>query len=288
MPSFRIAPIDGKGEGVLATRTIQPGELVLAEEPLFKAGIVSTEDSIARTVNSLSFTDREALLALSSGGRAGGKHTAIFSNNAFGLGDHASVAGLFLQGSKFNHSCRPNVSRVWDEGKGVELFIASAPIKEGEELCIYYTDPLQSKTARQAELKAKFGFDCTCETCSLPAAQSKESDVRRRAVQAIVDAIPHLINNPVPLVKQAKLGISLLEAEGLFVQRASLAYDAFNGCIGWSDVENAKKWRKKNLEYNELEVGKEGSEYKRIKKLLENPKRHMAYGIKGKKTVIGP
>ncbi|GAA5885345.1 hypothetical protein JCM6882_009580 [Rhodosporidiobolus microsporus] len=285
---FRLAPVPGKGNGLLATRDIQPGEVILVEKPLFQAGAIRSEASIAQLVKGLSAAEQEFFQSLSVGGRVGNPHLSRFDNNALPCGPGARTASILFFGSRFNHSCRPNVSQAWDEANGVERFIANEHIHPGVELTTYYVEILQSKAERQALLRREIGFDCHCVVCSLPADALKISDTRRTTFQLLRDQIPSLITSPHQLIKLAKQALKCLDDEGLVAYRASIAYDAFQGCIAWGDVENAKKWAQRGLEYNRIEVGEDGTEYKRIKALLEQPKSHYAFGALGRKTVEGP
>ncbi|GAA6037178.1 hypothetical protein JCM8097_008773 [Rhodosporidiobolus ruineniae] len=285
-PPYRVAPVPGKGDGLLATRDIAPGEVVLLEQPLFTVGALRSEESIARLVQNLSDQDREAFFSLTSRPDIDGQHLAIFENNVI---DHGNgEGGLFLLASKINHSCRPNLIRFWAPELGAVRLVASQPVRAGEELTIYYVDPVQPRKKRQEELMRKFNFTCTCAACSLVGDELAASDKRCDDIQEVIAYVPTLVNRPDVLLLGVRFALPLLEEENLQIYRAMLAYDAFNACIGWSDLENAKKWIAKALEYKELEVGKDAADYKRYKELLEDPTKHIMYGCMGEAKLIGP
>lgn len=50
---------------------------------------------------------------------------------------------------------------------------------------MYYLSVHHGKETRQKELKEKFGFECACGLCSLPAEESKQSDARLEEISAL-------------------------------------------------------------------------------------------------------
>jgi len=90
-------------------------------------------------------------------------------------GAEGDGAALFLDASRFNHSCRPNAlccfetttttrrSGQANTGTAVVLrVVALRPIFPGEEVTITYTDILSSRDAKARHLK----FVCHCEFCA--------------------------------------------------------------------------------------------------------------------------
>ena len=120
------------------------------------------------------------------------------------LGTVASTAGIFLQGSKLNSSCRPNVNNFWNNEKKVIVFHALKNIAEGEELCISYTQTLAPRATRRTNLQANFGFECRCAACSLPDHEQRESDRRRSRAKELFDQIGRCGNRPAEGVKKVR------------------------------------------------------------------------------------
>mmetsp|Transcript_26702 Transcript_26702/g.88703 ORF Transcript_26702/g.88703 Transcript_26702/m.88703 type:complete len:468 (+) Transcript_26702:42-1445(+) len=82
--------------------------------------------------------------------------------------------GKALQGavysliSRFNHSCRPNVSKHFDTEERLSLRTLRE-VSEGEELSfsyMRYSDLLRCTAYRQKTLKAGWGFECNCRRCT--------------------------------------------------------------------------------------------------------------------------
>jgi hypothetical protein len=73
---------------------------------------------------------------------------------------------ICLFSSLFNHSCNPNIERVWYENKSV--FFANRPIKKGEQLFISYGPSFHFMPIEERSQKnAQYGFKCDCQACNL-------------------------------------------------------------------------------------------------------------------------
>ena len=188
-----VEAIPGKGQGVRATRRFARGETVLAEAALFTQGLRRTHASVLGALARCTPAQRAAFYALSPGGHAG-RHPAalaVFETNVLPCGGndaHGHVAargGLFLLGARFNSSCVPNVNNHWDATRGLLVFRALRDVEPGEELCLAYGKLLATRDERRAEMRAKFGFECQCEACSLTGKALAESDARRECLGSI-------------------------------------------------------------------------------------------------------
>ncbi len=90
-------------------------------------------------------------------------------------------AVLFDQGSKLAHTCAASNTRCFSFERG-ELdaqgfHVAMRNIGAGELLTTSYTPPmaaLASKPVRRRLLRDKFGFDCNCGRCTLPADDARD------------------------------------------------------------------------------------------------------------------
>ncbi|GAA5942868.1 hypothetical protein JCM3775_001526 [Rhodotorula graminis] len=285
--AFEMVDIPGKGNGLVATRNIKAGEQILAETPAF---VVTprecTEAGIAAAVAKLSLSDRDVFysLALADHLVPLGPHLGRFKNNSMEVYDTAG--GVFLVGSRFNHSCAPNVSRRWDTPAAKMRFVASFDIEQGTELEIAYAVLCAPRDQRQQMLQRLFGFKCTCRACTLTGDAQVKSDERRAKTEIIRDLVPKLIARPVKLVELAKQGLALIEEEGIVTGTASFAWDCFQAAAAYGDVESAKAWAVKNLELQEREAGVESSEYKQVSQLQHNPRLHGSWGVAGRVQAV--
>lgn len=215
-----------------------------------------------------------------------GPHRARFDTNALPLGEDATEAGLFPVGARFNHSCRPNVSRFWEEAAGEEWFVASVDIPPSTELTIYYNALDSPRAERQAYLLRTLGFKCMCERCDLAPDEVEKSDQRMRFYAQIEALIPTLFAEPHKLVTLAKAGLNLLAEEGLHTGASALAYNAFQGAAFGGDEEGAKIWATRACELMVRETGREAEGYKRMEILAADPTKHDAWGFLGVKRQV--
>ena len=195
-PKFIITSIPGKGMGVVATRPIVKGEEVLSEAPLFTQQLSRNAQTIADSLFPKTADEKHQFLDLTNCHK--GKLpplVGIFQTNVLPCGNNgthgeiASKGGLFLQGSRFNSSCVPNVNNYWNERRQVIGFRALRNIAEGEELCISYTSEMKSRDSRKLMLRKNFGFECHCAACSLSGDELRASDHRRTTLDSLHDEI---------------------------------------------------------------------------------------------------
>ncbi|GIQ86324.1 hypothetical protein KIPB_008156 [Kipferlia bialata] len=198
---FEMRPSPGCGYGLYATQDIPQGTLLLRETPVIQ---IKTEDvepldevdvALAKVLPTLSPTDRDAFHALSRAGRDSDEALDIFNSNAFEVQvDGMDRLALFLTGSRFNHSCAPNVNRDWDPDEQCMSFYAICDVKQGEELCTFYARPLETYAERQRYLTT-LGFVCHCSRCDPGEEEGErerlraESDARVLEYQSMEDAL---------------------------------------------------------------------------------------------------
>lgn len=179
---WRLDTIPGKGKGLIATQNITPGTLILSDSPLITTecitSIETTEKDLARALKALPKDHQREFLSLHNNYPGKGSPLSnIVRSNGYPLGPGSEVGGVFPNVSRMNHSCRPNAKHTWNEKLKQQTVYAIHPIAEGEELYLSYLAGGTSEE-RKETLKEHFGFDCTCELCSLPPAQLQKSDYR--------------------------------------------------------------------------------------------------------------
>ena len=203
-----------KGLGVVATDPIDEGEVIISEAPLFTQVRARNADTIAASLAHKSMDEKRQYLSLANCHKTSRFKPlqGIFETNALPCGENmndfgvaASKAGLFLQCSRFNSSCTPNVRNCWDEEGGVMVMRALKAIARGEELCICYCSGWLPRDIRQDRFKDQFGFTCTCATCSLDGEALVNSDRRRMQLRRLYDEIGNCASDPVLGVKKVSL-----------------------------------------------------------------------------------
>ncbi|CAM9471766.1 unnamed protein product, partial [Laminaria digitata] len=103
--------------------------------------------------------------------------------NTFGL-----EGALHNRGSRFNHSCSPNCTRILLDGSSERSFITLAPVPEGGELTLSYLPSemeAMGTVVRRRHLWLSRGFLCRCERCLQP-----QDDLRQVACPDCAASLP--------------------------------------------------------------------------------------------------
>lgn len=84
--------------------------------------------------------------------------------------------GLFLLASKFDHSCSPNCTVVF-QGRELRVMVEKN-IHEGESPRISYVNTMMDTLTRQRQLQQNWFFQCQCKLCSNPNANGVKRSVK--------------------------------------------------------------------------------------------------------------
>nr|GAT44626.1 predicted protein [Mycena chlorophos] len=214
--AVEFRPTESRGYGCFATQFIPQASLIHVEYPAtvtqntmvlppsYQMTTAEVYRELFRRVPDKTF---QALMSLcnSQPPESGFEpEEAILRTNAIGITlpspeSHGSAAmghnAVFLQASRFNHSCAPNASHRFDPKSFTLTVHTLRPINKGEEICISYIDLIAHPTraARLSMLEKLHHFHCTCAVCMLPAAVITASDARR---ERISEATPEKIHEP--------------------------------------------------------------------------------------------
>ncbi|KAB8261656.1 hypothetical protein BDV32DRAFT_148302 [Aspergillus pseudonomiae] len=187
---FIEVQIPGKRTGLVASKDIRAGDVIISEKPamVVHEGIDETDEENRlrlqwEAVRQLPREISTRLLDLLAYGD-GDILDEILNTNSFGvtIPDSADHRAVFLQISRLNHACRPNAAYQFDPETLVQTIYAIDDIPPGEEITISYIDTLVPYTQRQNDL-ANWGFECTCQLCSLAPEDRVRSD---RNIQSIL------------------------------------------------------------------------------------------------------
>lgn len=291
---MRLEDVVGKGKGLVATRAIARGELILKERPVLRrpdiavAGAREIEE-LNREFTRLPPEQQAAIMELADNSKlgllAGKSLIGIFVTNCLGLGSDATENGLFLTISRFNHSCRSNAIFSWSDSNQIESVYAVQDIPVGTEITVsYIRDQFMTVQERQQYLHRVYSFDCTCDLCTLDEAGRRASDRNRLRMKSLHDEIYRTIaagrgRKGVKLVTDL---VSLMDTE--MIDPATIAavqYDAVQGCLSAGDLEEASEWAWKAYENYAIAVGPDSDEALRMKGYAENPKSHYLAGGSG-------
>ncbi|CAD6499733.1 BgTH12-03841 [Blumeria graminis f. sp. triticale] len=152
---FEVRKTLNKGYGAFAIRDIEIGTVILIEEPLLKAEIMTVYYEFEK----LNHMQRIQYCSLAGRTGEGSTIISIFETNRFQI--TKTVGGIFFKSSRFNHACHPFsvCTFTYDEKKDVLVTTAIQKIKKGHEITISYTnDP--------STLPEYYGFSCDCLRCT--------------------------------------------------------------------------------------------------------------------------
>ena len=145
--------------------------------------------------------------------------------------------GIFLQASRFNHSCVPNAHFAWNSWTQRLTVHAPEDIPRLREIVVNYRTydfATMSQNQRQADLTNTYNFNCTCRACSLNPNLVTESDNRRARMRNLQGLIGQY-NNPATLrgrlsqLDRIRSFTALLHGEGLiYPQPAEMCQEEIN------------------------------------------------------------
>ncbi|GIQ86496.1 hypothetical protein KIPB_008365 [Kipferlia bialata] len=200
---FTIGPVKGNRTGLIATRPIIRGELILEEAPVismsradrgFARGSGTTEASLLiERLHDITPAQRAGLSCLRRENTMNGITTlkgaeSLYKFNAV-PGTNQDM-NIYMYGSRFNHSCVPNVINLdFVSGKDTMTYRAMVDIAEGEELTISYFENsdnfILSKPERVYLLSERGLSTCRCELCSLSGPDLARIKKRQKRIQSI-------------------------------------------------------------------------------------------------------
>lgn len=196
--TFRIENIPGKGMGMVASKKLYQGTLLLAETPLIDAVFEDNDEAllnIIRTFGKMDEKRKGEFASLYDPEKSSDKKMSrskilrIFLANCVdikGLNEEDDHRGVFLRFSRINHSCSPNSVISWSKLAPSEISIrASKDIDDGEEITINYIRDegcFYLKKSRKEILQKIWNFDCLCDLCSLEGELLEENENNRRQI----------------------------------------------------------------------------------------------------------
>ncbi|MCJ1394080.1 hypothetical protein MMC18_006958 [Xylographa bjoerkii] len=289
---FALEAIPGKGKGLVATQDIPKGTRLLAEKPLIK--VPQSTDTpealqleIADQLRLLSKDEQRAFLYLHNNYPGSlTPFTGIAKTNAVPLGTSSGEGAVFVEISRFNHSCISNCQHTWNSHIGQETVHAVKEIKKGEELTIAYLYQDDTYASRQNNLEKNFDFTCICDLCSLPEADRLASDADLLEIHRLDEGLNNttrLLNDPELMLEEAHALLLLLR--GAYITDARLSrvyYDAYKIVIVHGDVARAKIFAEKAYESRVWCEGADSPQAQFMKGYAEQPKGHGSYRANGK------
>ncbi|KAI4665610.1 uncharacterized protein J4E78_003072 [Alternaria triticimaculans] len=245
------------------------------------------ERQLAHQLRALNKLEQRQFLSLHNNVTGKRVFSGIFKTNALPCGPKSSLGAVYPTICFINHSCLPNSCYSWNAAAQMETVYVVRPIKAGEEITVCYTDP-ENTAARQAHLKNHFGFNCSCELCSLSIIDRKASDARRNQIYQLEEgffAPGRAIFKPREALLDLRKMLELLNEEykgGAKVLESDVYYDAVQLTISHGDEARASTFGKRAYEARLLCVGEDGTRTQEMKGLMNNPASHEYFGMSKK------
>ncbi|KAE9401966.1 SET domain-containing protein [Gymnopus androsaceus JB14] len=284
-PAFEIKPVEGKGLGMVATRRISAGELLVNERPVYTerkrhpTPIDYTESNgffFLGALDRLSETSKSAIYALKNS-YGPDKHQlfGILRTNvqehtiteANGQSDSSEVfVSIFPLISRANHACTPNSNYYFSVETFAGELHAVKDIEIGEEITVQYVDPLDARSTRRELLKKAFFFDCECGTCSLT--DWAASDARRSRIAQVTRDLETNPAAPSPTLPEVKEAVELATQERLIGQRAILLFLGGTKLIYLGEKRQSMEWLKRAKNEFLIFEGQHSATYKGLLKYV--------------------
>ncbi|KAK5661804.1 hypothetical protein OQA88_9906 [Cercophora sp. LCS_1] len=279
---YVVRSLPGRGKGVIAKRAYQKHEIVMVGYPtlLVRLDFLNGErfsqkaqgDMLREAVARLPESTRRDVLALAKSTGGEPIRDAI-RTNAFGIEiEGVNHMALFVEGSRVNHGCRPNVFWRFSNRDMTMQVVALREIRPGDEIVHSYAPLGYTMMERQQMLKP-WGFQCSCEMCTASQNTIQASDARRERLFEIhstlsmavkestlaKERIDMIVREALALIEKEELDPQLVEYHQMFAR----AYMSVN------EVKLARKHIKLADTKWTLYEGEEHSNIEGIKKLWQ-------------------
>jgi hypothetical protein len=291
---WTLQDVPGQGKGLVVTQDVTPGTCLLSEAPLITTEIITsfdmdvTEQQLLGALNKLPKAYQERYRSLHNNfSDSDPTHplSGIVRSNAYPLGVEEEVGGVFADIARINHSCRPNVVQYWNPLFEKMTIYAVRAIPKGTEITTSYIPGGVSQERKQI-LKDHFGFDCTCELCSLPEDKLRQSDERIARAEKLDEMIGNSKNiyyAPEEVMKNARSLLNIYEQEGIKDGRLSrLYFDLFQMCNMHGDLARARCFVKYHCDLKKLAEGKDSKNVYEVLLYVKSPQKHGSYEPDGK------
>ncbi|KAG8999617.1 hypothetical protein FRB94_002930 [Tulasnella sp. JGI-2019a] len=277
-----IQETTNKGKGVFTSTPIPRGTRIISEDPIITFPNIRTTYQVIDEVAKSTQENRDRFLSFGSSPSYVSAHPfmGIVQTNCVPMPERDRT-GLFEIICRMNHDCRPNAQYYWDDRLGKEVLYALRDIRAQEEITVSYSKDL-NRVQRRAAILSAWAFSCQCPSCSLSPEELVNSDKRIRQLTTIIDAVPMLLQtHPTVALTKIRQAIIIIEKEQLWNMLSPQYSDAFQVCVAWSDLPNAKIWAERALEARTRTHGPDCEAAAKMRAWMEDPKSHSLWGVMG-------
>ncbi|KAI0836962.1 SET domain-containing protein [Hypoxylon sp. FL0890] len=283
---FHKTEVSGKGIGIVASRRIRKGEIILVRSPTM---MVQTAPHVemepgARdvlydiAVGKLPKKGRELFMGQMGKDVHDKVETNCFQLYIDGANESGSHLGCYPEVSRFNHDCRPNVH--YRISNMTHITVAARDIAPGEELSISYIELMLLREERRSRLR-KWGFECACSHCIMSDEEAAASDARLRRIEELERALENFNETIVTADTGAQL-VELYQKERLDIYLGQVYTRAALNFALFGEEEKARKYALAAVEAVERESGPNAADAKAMRVLAENSRKHWTWGKRRK------
>ncbi|KAK2738648.1 hypothetical protein FQN57_006966 [Myotisia sp. PD_48] len=290
---YAIQDVPGKGKGLIALEKISKGTRILCEEPIItipqhEPDSERLQASIGQQVDALTEYQRQVFLSMHNihtYSNAAERYMGIVRTIALPIGTDGLDGGIFLDACRVNHACDNNSQKNWNENIKRYTVHALRDIEKGEEITIYYLRINESRNARNKALRAKFGFTCSCRLCSLPPAESLESDKRLKKIyqlEGLIDkgGLMGILATPLQTLRYVDQQVRLYNEQGPGDSGLSRAFfDAAQIAIANSDLARGRIFMERAVSGWRISGGSDCTEVLQHGPLVHDPSKLELYGM---------
>jgi len=139
-----------------------------------------------------------------------------------------------------------------------------------------------SSTQRKQTLKETFGFDCTCEVCSLDDDKLRKSDARILRAEQLNETIGNwdsVRSSPAKMVRNGRKLLDIYNEEGIKDDRLpNLYYDIFQIVNMHGDQARASAFAQKYCDLKRLSEGPDSTNASEVMAYVKDPKKSKSFG----------
>ncbi|KAH8811514.1 hypothetical protein F5884DRAFT_278761 [Xylogone sp. PMI_703] len=283
-PPWEVKFVSGRGNGLFATRTLHRGDLIISTTPvgIYMSDAFFPDFPLEYQHLHVSFDQlpkaTQDIFMDSAANYEGDPLMERINTNAFS-GDFEGSPHFLMypETARMNHDCRPNAMYYFDPATLIHSTHASRTIEPGEEITLTYINMLQPYTFRQENLKEHWGFECSCNLCSLEPHERAMSDARIRSIIEYQEDLSDWSRRSQGNPTLAEELIILYEREEIHAGSGTahmLAALAYNG----EGRTSLAKWHaKKAIKAGLIYTGTGDANATEMKTLIDNPESHWSY-----------
>jgi hypothetical protein len=288
---YILTEVTSKGKGLVAVADIPKGTRILEEVPT-----ITTPDNqldndwlkshISQQLVSLNEQQRQSLLSMHNiypCSDVAEQCMGIIRTNALPVGSKGIGGAIFLEACRINHACDNNAQKNWNERIERHTVHALRDIAKGEEITIFYLGSDSVRKLRQKKLQDKFGFQCSCQLCSLPEEESRQSDRRLARIHVLDDLIGRdgmTMNFSLQTLRYTDESVQLYNEQGPGDSGLSRTYlDAAQISIAKGDLARGRIFAERAVDGWRTAYGNDSKEVIEHGALCQNPASLPLYGL---------